>query len=552
MGQGRRRSIDAPRLRRVLLLLAFALLGVEPAHAGELEIVSIETPVSDLDRACDFYTQVLHFHAQPEEARDDGQRIATLSLGEETLQLRQPATVGRPVPPGMESNDVRFQHLAIVVSDMEHAYRQLLAHGVTMVSDGPQTLPRSNYDAAGIAALYFRDPDGHFLELIRFPADKGEPRWHRRNGRLFLGIDHTAIVVRDLAASRHFYRDAMGLAVVGLSLNYGPEQERLNGVPGSRVDIVSFRGPRGPGLELLNYVAPRSTGIDAASTSASDLLQMKIHFSGERAAGWPDDDRDPDGHALEFSTQPWRVTAQDAQLQLAREALRQHWPRYLMEGAELGIFMLVALYLTILLEHPDSPVHRRIRSSLLRRALMGLGIGGTVIALIYSTWGRQSGAQFNPAVTLAMYGLDRINTWDAVFYVVAQFLGGWLGVVLGAGPVRRLARHPSVDHVVTKPGPRGTAVAFAAECFISFLILFSLLQVMHRPELRSWIGVAAGLHLWAFITFESPFSGMSLNPARTLASALPARNYAALWMYFIAPPMAMGFAALVCRKWIDA
>ena len=222
-----------------------------------------------------------------------------------------------------------------------------------------------------------------------------------------------------------------------------------------------------------------------------------------------------------------------------------------MEGAELGIFMIVALYLTIVLEHPRSPLRKRLKSELLRRFLLGLGIGVTVVGLIYSPWGRLSGAQFNPAVTLARLSINRIEPWDAFFYIVAQFIGGWLLLVIAGYPVRRAAAHTKVKWVVTAP-KLGVAAALTAEFIISFLILFSLLLVIHFPKLEWWIGIVAGAHLCAFITLESPFSGMSLNPARSVASALPAGSWAGIWIYFVAPPVAMLMAARLCRWLIDS
>ena len=529
-----------------LLLFAFA----SSLQAANVEVRWIEMTVSDLDRAHRFYTGLLEF-SEVSTSQEPARDTMTLRLGEETLVLARPRTPGQPVPAAMASNDRLFQHVAIVVSDIDAAYARLVRAGVTRVSSGPQTLPDSNYDAAGIRALYFRDPDGHFLELIQLPPAKGEPKWQRRDdGRLFLGIDHTAIVVRDLRASRHFYRDVLGFTLVGSSLNFGPEQDALNRLRGSRVEINSFRGAKGPGIELLHYLRPGTADTFKGLPQENDLLRWRIRLS---AAAGSDLNTgrtrvDPDGHALQFDAPDADHRALDHMI----EALRQHWPRYLMEGAQLGLFMIVTLYLTLALEHPASPIRRRIASSVLRRIIMGACIGSTVIVLIYSDWGRQSGAQFNPAVTLAMFSLDRIEPWDAVFYVLSQFVGGWLGLTLASLPVRTLAAHRDVNFVVTPPGPQGKGPAFLAEFLISFLILFSLLQVMHRPEWKHLIGVVAGLHLWAFIALEAPYSGMSLNPARTMASAIAARNFQALWIYFLAPPMAMLFAAQLCRRWIDS
>jgi aquaporin Z len=349
-----------------------------------------------------------------------------------------------------------------------------------------------------------------------------------------------------MKASRSFYRDRLGLTIVGESLNYGGEQELLSGVAGARVQITSFRGVKGPGIELLHYEVPGTADTFPREPERADMLHWQINLRASRQK--PSAVHDLDGHALNFLP----PAADEPRLEYAREALRQHWSRYLMEGAELGIFMIVALYLTIALEHPRSPLRRAISSGLLRRFLVGLGIGLTVVALIYCQWGRQSGAQFNPSVTLARLSLTKIEPWDAVFYILAQFAGGWLLLVVAGLPFRRAAAQEKVKWVATEPGEKGAAAAFAAEFLISFLILFSLLLTIHFPPLKPWIGLVAGLHLCAFITLESPFSGMSLNPARTVASALPARSFKALWVYFVAPPLAMLLAARICRWWVDS
>ncbi len=540
------------RTNRRWLAVTVLLMCPSAAHAGNVEVTSVEMTVSDLARARGFYTGVLEF--TPVSEREDAQRrSATLRLGEETLVLADPKAEGRPIPTGMPANDRLFQHIAIVVSDIDAAYARLVSHRVTVVSRSVQTLPERNFDAAGIRALYFRDPDGHFLELIQFPGNKGEPKWRRKEalrGRLFLGIDHTAIAVRDTRVSLRFYRDRIGLTMIGKSLNQGVEQDALSGVPGAQVEVTSLRGAKGPGVELLQYLQPGTAETVASVPAAEDALHWQINFEmpASRASAGDGLQRDPDGHALAVATLPDDAVPST----LLFEALRQHWPRYLMEGAQLGIFMFVTLYLTLVLEHPGSRLHRAITSALARRAVMGACIGATVIVLIYSDWGRLSGAHFNPAVTLAFLSLGRIEPWDAVFYIVAQFIGGWLGLALAAWPVRRAAAIAQVNHVVTQPGKRGVRVAFAAELLISFLILFSLLQVFHQPAWKPWIGVVAGLHLWAYITFESPLSGMSLNPARSLASAINAQDYEGLWIYVVAPPLGMLMAALVCRSWIGS
>jgi aquaporin Z len=531
--------------RLALILVASCFAGFGLLRAGGVQITSIQETVSNGEKLSSFYTDVLEFKRMGATEVPEGTLI-TLRLGEETLLLFAPAHVGRPIPADMTSNDLGFQHLAIVVSDIDAAYQRLLDHGVTIVSSGPQTLPDSNYDAAQTRALYFRDPDGHFLELIQFPSNKGEPKWHDGE-RLFLGIDHSAIAVRDTKESRDFYRDQLGLTNLGDSLNYGIEQERLSGVAGARVEITSFKGAKGPGIELLQYKEPGLHERDLADESPNDLLHWQINLQGTPKGAGAGEIRDPNGHAL--SVNPRRNSSE---LKIAGEALRLHWTRYLMEGAELGIFMVVALYLTILLEHPHSFLRRKLKSDLLRRFVLGIGIGSTVVLLIYCQWGRQSGAQFNPAVTLARLSLSRIEPWDAFFYIVAQFIGGWLLLAIAGLPFRHKANHDDVNWVVTEPGETGTVAAFVAEFFISFLIFFSLLVTYHSPVLRPWIGFVAGVHLCLFITFEAPFSGMSLNPARTVASAVPARSWMALWLYFVAPPVAMYLAAQLCRRLFDS
>ncbi len=527
--------------RRAAAIFLSLLVFAGAVRAANVEISSVEMNVSNLDRLRSFYSEVLQF-TPGAETREPGRTVAAMRLGEETLLLAAPDKPGRPIPAGMRSNDRLFQHLAIVVSDIDAAYRLLVGHGVAIVSSEPQTLPGWNYDAAGTRALYFRDPDGHFLELIQFPSDKGEPKWQRRDGRLFLGFDHTAVGVRDMKKSIAFYRDLLGLTIEGQSLNYGGEQELLSGVPDARVSITSLRGVKGPGIELLQYEKPGAEDISPGTPGRDDLLRWQINLRGRSAT----EVRDPDGHTVAFSPSP------APPFEGMREAFRQHWTRYLMEGAELGIFMVVALYLTIALEHPSSPLRRAIGSGLARRFILGIGIGVTVVGLIYCQWGRQSGAQFNPAVTLARLSIGRIEPWDAFFYIIAQFIGGWLLLVLAGLPCRRASSQEKVKWVVTQPGKAGTAAAFAAEFFISFLILFSLLLAFHFPALKPWIGVVAGLHLCAFITFEAPFSGMSLNPARSVASALPAREWKAMWVYFIAPPLGMLLAARLCRWMINS
>jgi catechol 2,3-dioxygenase-like lactoylglutathione lyase family enzyme len=254
------------------------------------EVASVGFTVSSLDRAAAFYTNVLGFE-KVSEVEVAGRayelltgvfgarsRIASFRLGDEEIELTEfLAPKGRPVPDDLRGNDRAFQHIAIVVDDLTRAYEHLRRHGVEHASTGPQRLPDWNPNAGGIGAFYFRDPDRHFLELISFPPGKGEPVWQRArgNGRLFLGIDHTAIVVDDTDASLRLYRDALGLRIAGESENYDVEQEHLNNVFGVRLRITALRAERGPGIELLEYLAPRDGRPSPSDLKANDLLHWQ-------------------------------------------------------------------------------------------------------------------------------------------------------------------------------------------------------------------------------------------------------------------------------------
>jgi catechol 2,3-dioxygenase-like lactoylglutathione lyase family enzyme len=312
-------------------------------HAGaasNIEAVgAVGMTVLDMDRSVRFFVDILGFE-KVSEAEVDGEayehlegvfglrmRVARLRLGKEMLELTEYlAPGGRPVPADSHSNDLWFQHAAIVVSDMQRAYRLLRDHRVEHASSGPQRLPDWNKAAGGIEAFYFRDPDGHFLEVIHFPTGKGEERWQNAEGKIFLGIDHTAIVVHDTEASLRFYRDALGMRVAGESENYGTEQEHLNNVFGARLRITALRAASGPGIELLEYLAPSGGRPYPPDSRAGDLWQWQTHLAtsgADRTARvlkqsgslWispgavelPDSQlgfragallRDPDGHAL--------------------------------------------------------------------------------------------------------------------------------------------------------------------------------------------------------------------------------------------------------------
>ena len=256
-------------------------------------------------------------------------RVVRMQLGDEFIELTEYlAPKGRSITAGARSNDRSFQHIAIIVSDMDKAYAWLRQNKVEQASSGPQRLPDWNRNASGIKAFYFKDPDGHPLEILQFPPDKGAEKWHRPSEKLFLGIDHTAIVVGDTETSLHFYRDLLGMRIVGESENYGTEQEHLNNVFGAHLRITSLRSGSGPGIELLEYLSPcdgspfpldehandvihRQTVLVTKSTeqSARDLFSAKVNFvssgvianqKGELGYGSAFIVRDPDGHAVEI------------------------------------------------------------------------------------------------------------------------------------------------------------------------------------------------------------------------------------------------------------
>jgi aquaporin Z len=230
-------------------------------------------------------------------------------------------------------------------------------------------------------------------------------------------------------------------------------------------------------------------------------------------------------------------------------ALKRHWPEYLIEGTALGFFLIAACSFTVALEHPASPF-RELLPDFPRRALMGLAMGATAIAIIYSPWGKRSGAHMNPAVTLTFYRLGKIETWDALGYVLAQFTGGVLGVAFAASILGALVSHPRVNYAATVPGvpgPAGIALAFAAELLMAFLMMSMILRVTNDGRLSRFAGVFGGILVFTFITIEAPVSGMSLNPARTLGSAVNAHLWTALWLYFTAPLLGMTLAAELHR-----
>ena len=220
-------------------------------------------------------------------------------------------------------------------------------------------------------------------------------------------------------------------------------------------------------------------------------------------------------------------------------ALREHWPEYLMEAWGLGVFMVSAGVFATLLDHPGSPVRGAIENGDVRRALMGIAMGTTAIGIIYSPWGKRSGAHINPAVTLSFLRLGKVNPIDAGFYIVAQFVGGTIGVLLVWAVLGTAFSDPPVRFVNTLPGQAGVAIAFLAEVAMAFGLMLMVVTALSWQGLMQCVGLFAGIMVASYIAFFAPLSGMSINPARTLASAAPAGESGYLWLYFTAPVVGM-------------
>jgi len=338
---GRKQRISAWLMAALLLVWLPAAAQAPAAREAATHVVAVDSvgmTVSDMDRSVEFFAKVLTFEKVSdvevwgaEYERLQGvfglrMRVVRMRLGEECIELTEYlAPRGRPIPVDSRSNDRWFQHIAIIVRDMDAAYGILRQHKVQHASTGPQTLPESIKAAAGIRAFYFKDPDGHALEILQFPPDKGQAKWRQKTDKLFLGIDHTAIVVRDTAASLKFYRDTLGFAVVGESENYGTEQEHLNNVFGARLRITSVHAAAGPAIEFLEFLAPRDGRPAPADLKANDLAHwqtrlvtrdadaaaraVRERWVSPGAVRMPDAAlgfrkgalvRDPDGHGMQF------------------------------------------------------------------------------------------------------------------------------------------------------------------------------------------------------------------------------------------------------------
>jgi aquaporin Z len=227
----------------------------------------------------------------------------------------------------------------------------------------------------------------------------------------------------------------------------------------------------------------------------------------------------------------------------AAGSLYLHWPEYVMEGGEAGFYLFSVCVVATLLWHPASPVQAYLPNDAVRRILMGLAIGATIITIVLSPWGKQSGAHFNPAVTFTFYRLGKVKLWDAVFYCVAQLSGAVAGVALASLLFRGAPGHRAVRYAATLPGIHGEGVAFVAELAISFLLMSAILFASDHLVLSRYTHYFAAILTAIYIAFESPLSGMSTNPARTFGPAVYARYWHALWIYFVAPPVGMLAAA---------
>ncbi|HLB88726.1 MAG TPA: VOC family protein [Terriglobales bacterium] len=334
-----RQNVLAVWLLSLVLAVPQALAQQRSALVDGVDAIGIT--VSEMDRAVDFYSKVLTFEkvSDTEVTGENYEhlegvfglriRVVRMRLGDEFVELIEYlAPKGRPIPVDSRSNDRWFQHVAVIVSDMDKAYGWLRQNKVEHASSGPQRLPDWNKNAGGISAFYFKDPDGHPVEVLQFPPDKGPEKWHRPTDKLFLGIDHTAIVVWDTGASLRFYRDLLGMRVAGESENYGTEQEHLNNVFGARLRITALRGASGPGIELLEYLAPRDGRPFPADEHANDIVhrttilltrdadaasrqlsEARVNFvssgvvanqKGQLGFNKAFLVRDPDGHAIEI------------------------------------------------------------------------------------------------------------------------------------------------------------------------------------------------------------------------------------------------------------
>ncbi len=287
-------------MKLVLKFLLVMLAATQPQTrlmAQVKKVVTVGITVSDMERAVKFYSSVLGFKKISDQELFGTQyeqlqglfglrmRVVRMQLGDEYIDLTDYLTSGgRSIPENAMSNDLIFQHIAIVVSDMNKAYAILRKRMVMQVSTGPQTIPQSNTAAAGVKAFYFHDPDMHNLELIYFPKGKGQAKWQLIKGKLFMGIDHTAIAVRNTDSSLHFYEDLLGIMRKGDSWNMGMEQAHLNFVEGASLHITGLRAAAGPGIEFLEYLQPGPGKSYPADSRTDDIWHWQTSLLVDDAA----------------------------------------------------------------------------------------------------------------------------------------------------------------------------------------------------------------------------------------------------------------------------
>ncbi|MES2516893.1 MAG: aquaporin [Bacteroidota bacterium] len=222
--------------------------------------------------------------------------------------------------------------------------------------------------------------------------------------------------------------------------------------------------------------------------------------------------------------------------------------KYACEALGLGVFMFSAGLFDILIDHPDFPIRSLIESPIIRRFLIGLSMGLTALFIIFSPFGQKSKAHINPSVTLTFWRLNRIKGFDAIFYIIFQFIGGALGLFLISLLFPQSIEHPVINYIVTIPSKSGKILAFFTEFLISFVLMLTVLWTNKNHKLSKYAPYFTATLITLFITFEAPFSGMSMNPARTFSSAIVANIWTGFWIYCTAPILGMLLAGEIYLK----
>ncbi len=280
------------RLLNTVFLIIIILVNLSFSQPKIVSVESVGITVSDLEVILPFYTNVLHFEILSDDTincsnysklmnyQNSIVRIAKLKLGNEKIKLIDFINDNsKPFPNDSRSNDLWFQHIAIITSNMDRAYKWLMNNKVNKISEEPQRLPDWNKIAGGIKAFYFKDPDGHPLEILEFPTGKGNKKWHKKTKKLFLGIDHTAIAVSNTEESLKFYQNILGMRVGGKSENYGIEQSKLNNVADAHLEITGLITDSGPGIEFLEYLSPRNGRSYPSDAKSTDLIHWVVEVS---------------------------------------------------------------------------------------------------------------------------------------------------------------------------------------------------------------------------------------------------------------------------------